>query len=381
MVYHTPWPFDHADRGGEMSKHRGVVQLSMVLLVLVGLLSACGGGEAATTTEGGAVTTGGQVTTTTAGQEATTTTAAQEPTSLVAVHGSSPDFIALVPAAAWDVLTEEGVEVDQQYVEDGSIAIQALAQGEAQVATNIGVNVGLLAVQEGASIIDVMATQRPTWALVSRNEIASIEDLAGLTMGVHGETSFTKAIADFYDREYSLGMTQLIIPGSEVRAEALANDQIDASVIDFPDIVRLEATYPDSFVVLATIGETLPDLIEQDIWMNAAWIEENPELAQQVVTALVQGIRNLRDDHEYALSLASELLPDEDPAVLSELITEYTERGIWDPNGILTEETAQFTIEFFSDLGEIDVDPATVTLTDYFNFDLLGGALTELGQE
>lgn len=364
-----------------MSKHRGVVQLSMVLLVLVGLLSACGGGQAATTTEGGAATTGAQVTTTTAGQEATTTAAAQEPTSLVAVHGSSPDFIALVPAAAWDVLAEEGVEVDQQYVEDGSIAIQALAQGEAQIATNIGVNVGLLAVQEGASIIDVMATQRPTWALVSRNEIASIEDLSGLTMGVHGETSFTKAIADFYDREYSLGMTQLIIPGSEVRAEALANDQIDASVIDFPDIVRLEATYPDSFVVLATIGETLPDLIEQDIWMNAAWVEENPELAQQVVTALVQGIRNLRDDHEYALSLASELLPDEDPAVLSELITEYTERGIWDPNGILTEETAQFTIEFFSDLGEIDVDPATVTLTDYFNFDLLGGALTELGQE
>ena len=101
-----------------MSKHRGVVQLSMVLLVLVGLLSACGGGEAATTTEGGAVTTGGQVTTTTAGQEATTTTAAQEPTSLVAFHGSSPDFIALVPAAAWDVLAGEGVEVDQQYVED-----------------------------------------------------------------------------------------------------------------------------------------------------------------------------------------------------------------------------------------------------------------------
>lgn len=363
-----------------MMKHRGVLRTPIVLLVLTLLMAGCGG--AATTT----TTAATDETTTTAGDTATTaaettTTEAVEPVSLTAVHGSSPDFIALVPAAAWDILAERGIEVDQQYVEDGSIAIQALAQGEAQIATNIGVNVGLLAVQEGASIIDVMATQRPTWALVSRNEITSIEELAGLTMGVHGETSFTKAIADFYDREYSLGMSQLIIPGSEVRAEALANDQIDASVIDFPDIVRLEATFPGSFNVLATIGETLPQLIEQDIWMNQSWIDENPDLAQEVVTALVEGIRRLRDDNDYALSLASELLPDEDPAVLGELIAEYTDRGIWDPNGILTEETAQFTIEFFADLGEIDVDPASVDLNEFFNFALLEGALGELGRQ
>jgi ABC-type nitrate/sulfonate/bicarbonate transport system substrate-binding protein len=365
-----------------MMKHRDVLRTPIVLLALTVLMAACGG-EATTTTAtvttAASETTSAGDTTTTAGE--TTTTEAMEPITLTAVHGSSPDFIALVPAAAWDVLAEQGIEVDQQYVEDGSIAIQALAQGEAQVATNIGVNVGLLAVQEGASIIDVMATQRPTWALVSRNEITSIEDLAGLTMGVHGETSFTKAIADFYDETYSLGMSQLIIPGSEVRAEALANDQIDASVIDFPDIVRLEATFPDSFNVLATIGETLPDLIEQDIWMNQSWIDENPELAQQVVSALVAGIRRLRDDNAYALTLASELLPDEDPAVLTELIAAYTDRGIWDPNGILTEETAQFTIEFFADLGEIDVDPTSVDLNEFFNFALLEGALGELGRQ
>ncbi len=133
--------------------------------------------------------------------------------------------------------------------------------------------------------------------------------------------------------------------------------------------------------MLATIGETLPDLIEQDIWMNQAWVDENPELAQQVVSALVAGIRRLRDDNQYALTLATELLPDEDPAVLSELIAAYTDRGIWDPNGILTEETAQFTIEFFADLGEIDVDPTSVDLNEFFNFELLEGALGELGRQ
>jgi len=361
-----------------LKRWKGSVALLMVLAVMA---AACGGDTTTETTvdegDGTTATTAPSAETTAAGE--TTTTASSEPVELVAVHGSSPDFIALVPAAGWDACAERGINVDQQYVEDGSIAIQAIAQGEGQIATNIGVNVGLLAVDEGAAIVDVMATQRPTWALVSRNEISSIEELAGLTMGVHGETSFTKAIADFYDEEYSLGMTQVIIPGSEVRAEALANDQIDASVIDLPDIVSLGATYPDSFVVLDTVGENLPDLIEQDIWMDRTWVEENPELAQEVTTCLLEGLRNLIDDPAYALEVATELLPDEDPAVLEELIGEYIERGIWEPNGALTEETAQYTIEFFADLGEIDVDPATVDLETYFNFGLLEGAVEELG--
>jgi ABC-type nitrate/sulfonate/bicarbonate transport system substrate-binding protein len=353
------------------------------LLIVMALVAAGCGGDGADPTSSAPDTTqatGEEPTTTAGGEPAPSTTAAAEPVELTAVHGSSPDYIALVPAAGWEACADQGITVDQQYVEDGSVAIQAIAQGEGQIATNIGVNVGLLAVNEGAPIVDVMATQRPTWALVSRNEIGTIEELAGLTIGVHAETSFTKAIADYYDAQYDLGMTQVIIPGSEVRAEALANDQVDASVIDLPDIVALEATYPDSFVVLDTIGENLPDLIEQDIWMNRTWVEENPELAQQVTTCLVQGLRNLIDDPAYALELATELLPDVDPAILEELIAEYNARGVWDPNGVLTEETAQYTVEFFADLGEIDVDPATVNLEDYFNFELLANAVQELGE-
>ena len=352
-----------------------------MLVALILVAGACGGTEAAETTAGTNTTQAATETTqATAPAETTTTEAAPEPVNLTAVHGSSPDFIALVPAAAWTILAESGINVEQQYVEDATIAIQAMVQGEAQIATNIGVNVGLIAVEEGAPIVDVMATQRPTWAFVSRDEFSTIEELKGATVGVHSETSFTKALADFYDEQYDLGMTQLIVPGSEVRAEALANDQIDASVIDLPDIVRLSATYPGSFVVLETVGETLPMLIEQDIWMDRGWVEENPEVALQVVTGLVEGLRKLIDDPEFALNLATELLPDEDPASLEELITEYASRGLWDPNGILTEETAAFTVDFFAELGEIEVDPAAVDLNDYFNFELLGSALEALGR-
>ena len=310
------------------------------------------------------------------------TEAPDEVINLTAVHGSSVDFIAIVPLAAWSILEERGIHVEQKYLEDGPLAIQALEQGDAQIATNIGVNVGLLAVEEGASIIDVLATQRPTWALVSTPDILTIEDLEGKTIAVHGETSFTKAVADFYAQEFNLTMNQIIIPGSEVRAEALANNEIDASVIDFPDIVTLGRTYgEDSFNVLATLGETLPNLIEQDIWLDGDWVEENPELALEVVTALLEGIRKLRTDPAFALQIITEALPEEDPDLLADLIAEYTTRNIWEPNSFLTEANAEFTLKFFFDVGEIDVDPATADLTKYFNFDLVERALDNIGRE
>ncbi len=351
-------------------------RLLAFLLALALVAAACGGDD-----------DGADGTTTTAGGEAATTAAADttqpeqmEEVSLVAVHGSSPDFIALVPAAAWSILAEEGISVEQRFVEDATIAVQAMLQGEAQIGTNIGVNVGLLAVEQGASIIDVIATQRPTWAFVSRDEFSSFEELDGMTVGVHSETSFTKALSEFYMDQYDITLEQLIIPGSEVRAEALANDQVDSSVIDLPDIVRLSATYPGSFVVLETVGETLPMLIEQDIWLSKDWADENPELAQRVVEGLILGIRKLIDDPEFGLQLATELLPDEDPAQLEELIGEYSSRGLWDPNGILTPETADFTVNFFVDTGELEVDPSTLDLTKYFAFDLLSAALDEVGR-
>jgi NitT/TauT family transport system substrate-binding protein len=335
----------------------------LILLLLALLAAACGGDTGGTAAEG---------------EGETQEEAADEPVSLVAMHGSSPDFIALVPLAAWDILAERGIEVEQRYSEDAATAVQAMTQGEIQIGTNIGVNVGVPAANAGAEIVDVIATQRPTWALAVRPEIDSFSDLEGATLAVHGEASFTRAVADWYAEREGFDYQQLIIPGSEVRAEALAQGEIDASVIDLPDVIQLSQVYPGEFEVLETIGETFPELIEQDIWFDANWVAENRDLAVEVVTGLLEGIRRLREDPEYALELASENLPEVEPAVLEETIAEYQERDIWPADGLLTEERALETLEFFFSVGELEVDPASIELEDYFDFSLLQDALAEL---
>jgi NitT/TauT family transport system substrate-binding protein len=299
---------------------------------------------------------------------------------IIAIAGSSVDFIALVPVAAWDILEEEGIIVEQRFVEEAPIAIQAIEQGQAQIGTNIGVNVGVPAVEAGARIVDVAATQRPTWALAVAPDINSFADLDGKRIAVHGETSFTRAVSQWFAEENGFQYEELIIPGSEVRAEALAQGQIDASVIDLPDVVQLSHTFPDSFKVLTTIGEEFPDLIEQDLWLSVPWAQENPELAARVVKAIVEAMRKLTDDTDYALELAKEHLPDVDEAVLEELVNEYSSRGLWPADGLLTPERALETLVFFNDVGEIDIGtPTEESLSKYFDFSYIEQAREELG--
>jgi ABC-type nitrate/sulfonate/bicarbonate transport system substrate-binding protein len=325
--------------------------------------AACGDGEGGDTTEPGG---------------SGTTTA--EPVVINAIHGSSLDFIHLVGLAAFEILEEEGYTVENTFAQEAETAVQALVQGDAEVAVNLGVNVGVPAVDAGANIVDVVATQRPTWALAARPEFETMEDLDGARIGVHGEASFTRAVSVFFAEEYGYEYEELIIPGSDVRAEAIAAGELDASVIDLPDIVLLEATFPDSFHILQTIGEQFPELIEADVWLDAEWAEANPEVATDVVKAFVGAARRMTEDTDYALSLATEHLPDMGEDVLTRLVEEYSERGIWPQDGLVNLERALTTLQFFQDVGEIEIEtPITEdTVARYFDFSYLEAALQEL---
>jgi ABC-type nitrate/sulfonate/bicarbonate transport system substrate-binding protein len=322
---------------------------------------------------------GGTDTTAPGGTDAPGTTTG-EPVVINAIHGSGLDFIHLVGLAAFEILEEQGYTVENTFAQEAETAVQALVQGDAQVAVNLGVNVGVPAVDAGANIVDVVATQRPTWALAARPEIETMDDLEGARIGVHGEASFTRAVSIFFAEQYGYEYEELIIPGSDVRAEAIAAGELDASVIDLPDVVLLEATFPDSFHILQTIGEQFPDLIEADVWLDAEWAGANPDVATDVVGAFVGAARRMTEDTAYALSLATEHLGDMGEDVLTRLVEEYSERGIWPQDGLISEERALTTLQFFQDVGEIDIEtPITQeTVARYFDFSYLEAALQEL---
>lgn len=350
--------------------------LAMVALILV---VACGDDDDDDDTgdgNGAATTPAGQET-----EQATDQPTDQPQVNLTAVHGSSPDFIAIPTLAAWEILAEEGINVEQIYVEDAPTAIQTVVQGRAQIATNIAANAGILAIEQGANIKMLAAPQLMTWSLAATPDIQSIEELDGKQIAVHSETSFTRTVAESFAREFDISPDIIYVPGSEVRAQALANGEIDATIIDLSDIARLEQVAPGSFTILATLGETLGDILSAPMFIDSEWAEENPDIAVKMTEAVILALRRLNSDPEYALQLAQSALPEEDPAVLETLVNQHIERGIWPPDGVMNEETANATLQFYFENDQIDVDPATADLSQYHAFDLLNQALDNIGRE
>jgi len=91
-------------------------------------------------------------------------------------------------------------------------------------------------------------------------------------------------------------------------------------------------------------------------------------------------MRKLTADSDYALQLAEERLPEMDSDVLEELVVEYSERGLWAADGLLTPARALDTLQFFNDVEEIDIAVPTddAGLSKYFDFSYLRSALSEL---
>lgn len=88
----------------------------------------------------------------------------------------------------------------------------------------------------------------------------------------------------------------------------------------------------------------------------------------------------MTEDTDFALQIAMENLPEMDETVLQQLVDEYSQRGIWVEDGLLTPERALTTLQFFQEVGEIDIEtPVTEETVDrYFEFSYLENALQEL---
>jgi hypothetical protein len=98
-----------------------------------------------------------------------------------------------------------------------------------------------------------------------------------------------------------------------------------------------------------------------------------------VVQAIIEAMRRLTADSEYALALATENLPDMDTAVLEELVNEYATRDIWPSDGLMTAERAHETLVFFQSVGEIELGELNEdSVSKYFDFSYLEAALQNL---
>ena len=195
--------------------------------------------------------------------------------------------------------------------------------------------------QQDANMQFLAQYNRQGWSLAATSDITTVEQLAGKTLAVHSETSFTKTVAD------------LIIKSTTCRTSTKSSCPVRRFGLKLYSAGRLirrfsisrtsycepsgsgRHQHPRSFLA------ALPELTSVRFMAMKPWIDAHPALAKEVVKALIEANRHAVDDPDWVISQAQAYYDDQDPAIVEEIIRAFIEGDHWVLDGGMSEENAQ----------------------------------------
>ena len=354
----------------------------VALAVIAVLALGCSGSGASPSASQPAGTPAGSASAPTGSESAAPTADPVAGAKLAVVYGSDSIGVNDWPTkVAWDNLIARNMDVDIQFVAESELAVQALIRGDVQIAHS-NPPVAINANEQDATIKAFNDYKRQSWSLASKVSIEKVEDLAGKTVAVHGETSFTKTVADLIIKEYNLqDVNVVIIPGSEVRAQALLSGQIDATVLDVQDVINVENAQPGAIKQLLSFGQRFPDLTSGRWISDSDWVDANQVVAKEVMKALIEANRQVVNDPETAIKDAVAFYSDAEPEIIEATIRAYVDNELWTLNGGVTEETALAELKFYFDGGQTTLAATPENVERAYMFELQEEVLAEIGRE
>lgn len=287
------------------------------------------------------------------------------------------DLAELPYLAALDSMRDDGYEIEYvQMTATAEVGIDGVARGLFQFGSD-AFPAWVTAIQRGAPLELILQRRFNDWQLYSVRDIATCEDLEGRTVAIHSESSITAAMTRSWVEETCPGTepNYVIIAGSENRYAAMIAGEVDASPIELVNALQLEEEAGDRFHLLTSFAESLPELAATIQAVNTEFAEQHPETVQALVEAILEQHRLVADDPAYLLELAERYPESVTEQPTEEAAARYA--GLFPVNGGLTEETLEYTIDFFTEAGNLEpgLEPAEIADLSY-----LQEALAEIGE-
>lgn len=288
--------------------------------------------------------------------------------------GEMVNFMIAVARAA-----ERGVKVETTFLQSEDLAAQAIVSGQA----DIGVGTPYALIQKVKAPIRMfyqlsMLRFNP---VVNGEMYKTWKDLDGADIAVHGRGSGTEAIMQLMAKENGIKFKSVsYVPGSGVRAGALLQGRINASIVDFERRRLLEREAPGKFIFLP-----LPDLKATDeaLYANQNWLEKEKEAVSILVEELIKTWREINKDPASIATLREKynVLPDIEKVEVDELVPAFTqgvEINLYPNNGGSAESVKEDFV-FFTTSGSLEGDPAELKVEDYWYLAPVETAAKKLG--
>jgi ABC-type Mn2+/Zn2+ transport system ATPase subunit len=144
---------------------------------------------------------------------------------------------------------ERGVKVETSFLQSEELAAQAVVSGQADI--GVGTPYALIQKVNAPIRMFYQLSMLRFFPVVNGEMYKSWEDLDGADIAVHGRGSGTEAIMQLMAKEHGVEFNSVsYVPGSGVRAGALLQGNINASIVDYERKRLLEREAPGKFIFL-----------------------------------------------------------------------------------------------------------------------------------
>ena len=203
------------------------------------------------------------------------------------------------------------------------------------------------------------------------------QSLDGETFTVHSRGSSTEALARLVEQTEGIDFGKIsYVSSSEVRATALLRGNVKATVLDIPNKNFVMDEAPGKFHMLP-----VPDTGASDevLFGNTEWLQQNKETVQVLLEELLTTWRSINADPSFVVKERKRLglLEDLPPELEKELLPYYEQAS---EEGLFTSdcggaEAAKADFDFYKVAGQIQGDPASLKVEDFWYLDPIAPAL------
>lgn len=276
---------------------------------------------------------------------------------------------------------ERGVEVQVSYLKSEDVAAQAVVGGQADI--GVGTPYALLQKVKAPIRIFYQLSALRFYPVVNAEVYQDWKDLDGQVMTVHSRGSGTEAIMKLMAQRHGITYSEIsYVPGSEVRAGAMLQGTINATIVDAANRTLLLSKAPDKFKVLPMEGVNASD---EALYANTEYLAGNQAAVDILVEELIKTTREINANPAVVADLRKQynLLPDLPAEEEAEMVPYYEESAASGafPNDGGSEQSAKDDFEFYGLAGQLEGDPATLQVADFWDFGPLGRAQAKLGMQ
>jgi NitT/TauT family transport system substrate-binding protein len=293
-------------------------------------------------------------------------------------YPSSADMGDIPSLLAWEQLKKQGIEVIPTFFPKTELAVQAVVAGEADLGTAAGIAV-VKAVESGMNLRIVGEQVRNEWQLVTPVSFKDPKQLDGKRVGYHGPITVTEALVKWMANHYKITPNWMIIPGSDVRAEAIMRGQLDATPAEIGDVLNILQAKPGQFHVLISYAKIFPQLIGSMYFARADYAQNNSALIESVLEAILNAHRAIEERPGLVKENAVRLLPETKPELIDATAATYRELRIWDVNGGASKDRGEASIKFFEESGLLK--KGAVSYAQAFDTGPLDRVLKKIGRK